>query len=100
MLLTDYKYRRTLIYIGYSDFAPLANGGSTDILVVRGYIASDAEFGLHSTRGDNLLGQLCVAIGRLDKELRLMFARSSALQSLYGTSALRLLHRNIAVECE
>ena len=43
ILLPNNKYCRSLVDVGQPYFAPLGNGGSADILILRGYITGDTE---------------------------------------------------------
>ena len=97
-MLSNNENRRSLVDVGQTHLAPLGNRSCTDILIVGGDVARYAEASLRTARGENLLCQLGVAVGCFDKELRLVLARSSTLQSFDCACAVGLLDGEIAIE--
>ena len=91
-MLSNNENRRSLVDVGQTHLAPLGNRGGADILIVGGDVARYAEASLRSARGENLLGQLGVAVGCFDKELRLMLTSGTTLQTLDCACAVGLLH--------
>ena len=97
---SDNENRWSFVYIGQTHLAPLCYSSGADILVIRGDVASYSEASMRSASGENLLRQFGIAVGCLDKYLRLMLACSATLQSFDCACAVWLLHWEIAIEGE
>lgn len=77
---------------------PFTDGARVHVGIRTGQVGRYAELGVRFAGAQNLLHQFVVAVGGLNKELRLLFAICPLLQHFQLSAPLIGLNRQVAIE--
>lgn len=91
--LSDNKNGGTLVNVGFGLFAPFVDCPGTDQLIGLQQVGSHGQTSLGTTGGQKIIEQFQVAIRRLNKNLRLVFALGPAFKVTDGFVAVGLFDR-------